>query len=54
MVGSEVDLLGKHEGIVHLDPEVPDGALQLGMTEQELTGPHIARALVQEGYLGPT
>lgn len=37
MVGSEVDSLGKNEGIVHLDPEVPDGALQLRVAEQEPT-----------------
>ncbi len=36
---SEVGLLGEDQGIVYLDPKVPDRALQLRVTEQELAGP---------------
>lgn len=36
---SEFGLLREDQGIVDLDPEVPDRALQLRVTEQELAGP---------------
>lgn len=39
VVDSEVGLLRENQGIVYLDPEVPDRALQLRVTEQELAGP---------------
>ena len=38
VVVSEFGLLGDDQGIVYLDPEVPDRALQLRVTEQELAG----------------
>ena len=31
----------------------PNGALQLRVAEQELAGSQVARALVDEGHLGP-
>lgn len=39
VVGSEVDLLREDQGIIHLDPETSNRALQLRMTEQELARP---------------
>ena len=39
VVVSEVGLLREDQGIVYLDPEVPDRALQLRVTKQELAGP---------------
>ena len=50
---SETGLLGQDQGIVDLDAEAAHGALQLGMAEQELAGPQVARPLVDEGDLGP-
>jgi hypothetical protein len=41
------------KGIVNLDAEVPDGAFNLCVTEQELYGPQIAGAAVYQGRLGP-
>ncbi len=41
---SDVDLFRYSDCIVNLDPEVPDGALDSGVAEQELNGPQIARA----------
>lgn len=34
--GSNFRLLGKFEGVINLDTEVTDRALQLGMSEQDL------------------
>ena len=31
--GSDIDLLSNGERIIHIDPEIPDGALYLGVTE---------------------
>lgn len=39
VVVSEFGLLREDQGIVYLNPEVPDRALQLRVTEQELAGP---------------
>ena len=50
---SEVSLLGQDQGVVHLDAEVADGALQLRVAEQELARTQIARALVDQRNLGP-
>ena len=35
---SDVDLFSYGEGIVDLDAEIPDGALDLGMSQQKLHG----------------
>jgi hypothetical protein len=35
---SDVDLFRYCEGIIYLDPEIPDGAFDLGVAEQELHG----------------
>src|SRR5258707_13029104 len=36
-------------GVIDLDAEIPDRAFDLGMPEQELDGPQIARAPVDQG-----
>jgi hypothetical protein len=35
---SDVDLFGYGESVVHLNAEIPDGALDLGMPQQQLYG----------------
>jgi hypothetical protein len=49
---SKLDLLGECEGVLDLDAEVLDGALDLGVTEQQLYCPEVARALVDLSRLG--
>ncbi len=49
---SQIGLLGQDQGVVDLDAEVADGALQLGVAEQELTGAQVAGALVDQRHLG--
>jgi hypothetical protein len=34
-------LLGDLQRIVKLDPEIPDGAFEFGMAEEELNGPEV-------------
>jgi len=41
-------LPGRHD----FDAEIPDGAFDLGMPEQELNGPEIARPSIDQGSLG--
>ena len=38
----DLDLLGNQERVVHIDPEITDRTLDLGMTEKELDGPEVA------------
>jgi len=40
------------QSIVYFDPEIPDRAFDLGVAEQKLDGPEIARAPVDQGSLG--
>src|SRR5262245_41335106 len=47
-VGSNVNLLGNGEGIVHIDAEILNSALYLGVTEQKLHGSQIPGATVDE------
>src|SRR5665213_1807275 len=51
--GSEFNLLGHREGVVDLDAKVPDGALQLLVTEEQLAGSQVASLLVDERHLRP-
>jgi hypothetical protein len=37
---SDVNLLGYGEGIIYLNTEIPDGALDLCMTQQQLHRPY--------------
>ena len=50
-VVSDVDLLRYGEGIVHIDAEIPHGALYLGVTEQKLDGAQIPGAAVDKRRL---
>jgi hypothetical protein len=50
---SDVDLLGYRQSIVDIDAQIPHRALNLRMTEQELNGPEIACATVNQGRLRP-
>ncbi len=48
---SDVDLLGNLDGVIDLDAEAAHGALDLGMSEQQLYGPQIGGAPVdQRGF----
>jgi hypothetical protein len=46
--GSNVDLLRYCKSIIHIDAEIPDSALYLGMTKQKLHGSQIPGAAVDE------
>ena len=46
-------LFGNLQGVIDLDTEVADGALQFGMPEQQLDGAQILRALVDQRRFGP-
>ena len=48
----ELDLLRDAESILDLDPEVPNGALQLRMAEQELDGSQVPGFLIDLRRLG--
>lgn len=48
---SEVNLLGKDERVVDFDTEVSHCALEFRVPEQQLTGPDIAGAFVDERHL---
>jgi hypothetical protein len=39
-------LLGNSQGVVYFDAQIPDGALDLGMSEQKLNGTEIACAAI--------
>src|SRR6478672_8579358 len=51
---SDIDLFRYCQGIVDLDAEVPDRAFDLGMPEQELDGPEIARAPIDQCSFCPS
>jgi hypothetical protein len=40
------------QGIIDLDAEISDRAFDLGMPEQELDGPEITRAPIDQGSFG--
>jgi hypothetical protein len=42
------------KGIIDLDAEVPDGAFDLSVPEQELNRAQIASTPVDQGRLGPS
>ncbi len=48
---SDVSLLRYRERVVDLDTKVADGALDLGVPEQELDGPQITGAPIDQGHL---
>lgn len=43
---SEFDLLGDAESVVHLDPEIANGAFQLRVPKQQLDGAKVASLLL--------
>jgi len=45
-------LFGNGEGVIHLDPEVSDCALDLAMSKQKLDCAEIAGPSVDKGRLG--
>jgi len=52
--GLQLDLLGKCERVVDLDPEVSDRALDLAMPEQKLARSQVARPLIDQRDLCPS
>jgi hypothetical protein len=42
----DLDLLGNCERVINIDAEISDGALDLGMAQQELDGTEVARSSV--------
>jgi hypothetical protein len=51
---SDIDLLGYSKGIIHFDTEIPNGALDLSMTEEKLDGTQVAGPPVNEARFGPS
>jgi hypothetical protein len=49
---SDVNLFGYREGIVNLDPEIPDSALDLSVAQEQLNGSQVARTAVDQRRLG--
>ena len=52
-LGSNVGLLGDGQSVIDLDTEIANRALDLGVTEQQLDGPQIAGAAIDQRGLGP-
>lgn len=50
---SDFGLLGDFESVVDFDPEVPHGAFQLEMAQQELHGSEVLGSPVDQGSFGP-
>lgn len=50
---SDFRLLGDLKSVIHLDAEVPHRRLELGVPEQQLSGPKVLRAPVDQRCLGP-
>ena len=51
---SDLDLLRKGEGIIHLDPEIAYGAFDSRVPEQKLYGTQVAGTTIDEGCFGST
>jgi hypothetical protein len=49
---SEFNLLGEVQGVVNINAEIPDGAFDLGVTEQELNGTQVDRQPARGGDRG--
>jgi hypothetical protein len=48
---SDVNLFRYRQSVVDLNAEIPDRAFNLGMTEQELDGPQVARPPINQRCL---
>jgi hypothetical protein len=46
---SDINLFRYCQSIIHFDPEIPDRAFDLGVAEQKLDSPKVARAPVNQG-----
>ena len=46
---SDINLFRDCEGVIHFDAEIPNGAFDLGMSEQKLDRPEIASPPVDQG-----
>lgn len=51
---SDVNLFCYREGIVYLDDEISNGALDLRMPQKKLHGSQVAGSAVNQGRLGPS
>jgi hypothetical protein len=40
---SDINLFRYRQGVIHLDAKIPDCAFDLGMPEQKLNSPQVAR-----------
>jgi len=49
---SDINLFRYGQGVINLNAEIPDSAFDLCMSEQELDGPEIAGALIDQGCFG--
>jgi hypothetical protein len=49
---SGVDLLGYGQGVIDLNSEIADCALNLGVSQQQLNCSKVSRFLVDQGCLG--
>ena len=47
----ELNLFSHIQGVVHLNPEIPDGAFQFGMTEQKLDCTQVSGLAINLGSL---
>ena len=47
----ELNLLSHIQGVVHLNPEIPDGAFQVGMTEEKLDCTQVSGLAINLGSL---
>ena len=52
-LASNIGLLGDGQSVIDLDTEIANRALDLGVTEQQLDGPQIAGAAIDQRSLGP-
>ena len=50
---SDVDLLRDIEGVIDFKAEIPDCALDLGVSQQQLHGSHVTRPAIDQGSLCP-
>ena len=53
-VVSDLDLFGDGKRVIDLDTEIANRALDLGVTEQQLDGPQIAGAAIDQRGFGPS
>jgi hypothetical protein len=52
-INSDIHLFGSFEGVVDLNSEVSDGALNFGMSEEQLNCSQVASAFINHGGFCP-